>query len=179
MFHRLNVTLVAVTLVGVAVWGTAASAQMVRPVWPSGPQTMMTTVGTKSGVIGQSMIHGQVVDTNASPLANASVRLRNLATSDIEKVATADLYGEFSFVVQPEVPYVVEIADQSGHVIAVGNVVTAQAGEVAAAFISTPLRLQPLVGVFGNAAGSVISSAMGTGLSAVGANPLPAVSPDR
>jgi hypothetical protein len=107
------------------------------------------------------------------------VRLRNLATSGIEKVSIADQFGEFSFVVQPEVPYVVEIADQSGRVIAVGNVVTAQAGEVAAAFIPAPLHLQALAGVFANTAGSVVSSAMGTGLSAVGANPLPAVSPDR
>jgi hypothetical protein len=174
MFHRLNVTLVAV-----AVSGTAASAQVVRPVWPNGPQTVMTVVATKSSVIGVSMIRGQVVDTNASPMQNASVRLRNLATSGIEKVSTADQFGEFSFVVQPEIPYVVEIADQSGHIIAVGNVVTAQAGEVAATFIPAPLHLPPLAGVFGNTAGSVISSAMGTGLSAIDTNLKPNVSPDR
>jgi hypothetical protein len=174
MLQRLNVTLAAVALAG-----TVASAQVVKPIWPNGPQTMMTTAGTKSSVVGQSMIHGQVVDSNATPLANASVRLRNLATSAIEKISTADQFGEFSFVVQPEIPYVVEIADQAGRVIAVGNVVTAQAGEVAAAFIPAPLHLPTLVGVFGNTAGSVVSSAMSTGLSAVGANPAPAVSPDH
>jgi hypothetical protein len=179
MFHRLNVTLVAVTLVGVAVWGTPASAQMVRPVWPSGPRTVMTAVATKASVVGQSMIHGQAIDTNASPLPNASVRLRNLVTSGIEKITSADQFGEFSFVVQPEIPYVVEIADQAGRIIAVGNVVTAQAGEVAAAFIPTPLHLPALAGVFGNTASSVVSSAMSTGLTAIDTNPKPKVSPDR
>ena len=68
------------------------------------------------------------MDTDASPLPNASVRLRNLVSSEIEKTSTADNFGEFTFVVQPEIPYVVEIADQAGRTIAVGNVVTTQAG---------------------------------------------------
>lgn len=174
MPQRLNATLVAVALSG-----TAASAQVVRPVWPNGPSSVMTTIATKSSVIGASMIHGQVIDSNASPMPNASVRLRNLVTSGVEKISTADQFGEFSFVVQPEIPYVVEIADQDGRIIAVGNVVTAQAGEVAAAFIPAPLNLPAMAGVFRSAAASVLSSATGTGLTAIDASPKPAVSPER
>ena len=41
-------------------------------------------------------------------------RLRNLQTNQIEQVATANQIGEFSFSAQPEIPYVVEIADEPG-----------------------------------------------------------------
>ena len=175
MLRRLTVTLMAVALSG-----TAASAQLVRPVRPNGPpQNVTTGVATVSSVMGQSVIHGTAVDTNASPLPNVSVRLRNLVTSEIEKTSTTNQHGEFTFFVQPDIPYVVEVADRAGRIIAVGNVVTAQAGGVAAAVVLVPLRLPALAGVFGNTAGAVVSSATGTGFTAIAADLRPPVSPDR
>src|SRR5580765_1368400 len=75
----------------------------------------------------QSMIHGVAIDVEAHPLPSASVRLRNLTTNQVEQKVTANLAGEFNFVAQPEIPYVVEIIDQAGHIIAVGDVIVAHA----------------------------------------------------
>lgn len=169
----------SVTFAAVILSGAVISAQIVQRMPASGPPTVISRATTKATQVGQSVIHGTAVDADASPLPSASVRLRNLLTNEVEKTSTADRYGEFTFFVQPEIPYVVEIADQTGRVIAVGNVVAAQAGEVAASVVPVPLRLPALAGVFGNTAGSVVSSAAGTGLTALEANRAPAVSPDR
>ena len=69
-------------------------------------------------------------------MPNATVRLRNLQTNKVEQTTTANERGEFSFAALPDVPYVVEIADYTGRIVAVGDVITAQAGEVAGAVVA-------------------------------------------
>src|SRR4051812_43686573 len=116
-------------MAGVLVSSSVALAQgpVVRPVLPLGPSAPATTGLTRVGAATQSMIHGTAVDANIAPLPNATVRLRNLQTNQIEQVSTANQVGEFTFTAQPEIPYVVEIADQAGNIVAVGDVITAQA----------------------------------------------------
>ena len=43
-------------------------------------------------------------------------------------------------MVRPEMPYVVEVVDLGGRVIAVGDVIIAHAGDVAAATVAVPAR---------------------------------------
>lgn len=126
----------------------------------------------------KSMINGVAVDVNKTPLPNASVRLRNLQANAIEQVTTANQLGEFSFAVLPDVPYVVELADQTGRIVAVGDVVITSAGEVAGAVVSIPSRLPALAGVFGETAASVLSAATGMGLTVVDPA-LPELSPKK
>jgi hypothetical protein len=160
--------------------GTAAFAQVVGPLPQTAPSpTAFAGAESKGPQTGQSMIRGAAVDADASPLADATVRLRNLVNSQIEKVATVNQIGEFTFAVRPETPYVVELADQAGHVVAVSNVVTAHAGAVATALVSAPLRMPASAGVFRQTAGSVIAAVTDIGLTAVGANAAPAASPEQ
>jgi hypothetical protein len=167
--------------VGVLLSGAIALAQgpIVRPIAPLGPATPATAGLTRAGAATQSMIHGTAVDADTSPLPNATVRLRNLQTNQVEQVSTANQVGEFTFVAQPEIPYVVEIADQAGNIVAVGDVVTAQAGEVAGALVAIPTRLPAVAGVFGETAGSVASAATSTGITAIEASSAPFLSPER
>jgi hypothetical protein len=126
----------------------------------------------------RSLINGTAVDSNQAPLPNAIIRLRNLNVNEIEQVVTANQAGEFSFVARPSVPYVLEIADQAGRVLAVGDVIVANVGEVAGVVISLPSKLPALAGVFADTAGSVMSAATGTGLTVVDPA-LPKVSPNQ
>ena len=126
----------------------------------------------------QSLINGVAVDGDQMPLKYASVRLRNLGVNAIEQVATANELGEFSFPVRPGIPYVVEIADQAGRVVAVGDVVLANVGEVAGAVVALPSRPPALAAMFGDTASSVISAATGIGVTVVDPA-LPKVSPTR
>jgi hypothetical protein len=127
----------------------------------------------------QSVIHGKAVDSDATPLPNATVRLRNLTANEIEQVTATDHIGEFSFTVQPNLPYVVEVVDQAGRIMAVGNVITTQAGEVASAVVAIPTRLPTLAGIFGDTTASVVSAAAGTGVTLVDTAILPVLSATR
>jgi hypothetical protein len=175
MLRSLTLALVAAFLSG-----TAAFAQVVGPLPQTVPSpTVFAGADNKTPQTGQTVIRGAAVDTDAGPIANATVRLRNLLNSKVEKISTANQLGEFTFVVEPEIPYVVEIADQAGRVVAVSNVVTAHAGAVATALVSAPLRLSAAAGVFDQSMGSVITAVTSIGLTAVGANLAPAASPEK
>ena len=137
-----------------------------------------TAAAQKSARAIKSLINGVAVDSTQAPLPNTTIRLRNLAVNEIEQIITANELGEFSFVAQPNVPYVVEIADQAGRIIAVGDVIMPNVGEVAAAVVSLPTRLPALAGTFGDTARTVMSAATGTGLTVVDPT-RPKVSPNK
>jgi Carboxypeptidase regulatory-like domain len=143
-----------------------ASAQS-RPIPPAGPPQQITHIPGRSSLNAKSAIRGTVIDSTHSPVPNAAVRLRNLQTNQIEQISTANRMGEFGFTAEPETPYVVEIADQTGQIVAVGDVVVAQAGDVAGATVAVPTRLPGFAGVFSQTAGSVVSAATSTGISVV------------
>lgn len=160
-----------VALAGVVLSTTIVSAQQaVRPA--------AAVHGTRATRNIQSLINGVATDGDRLPLKHASLRLRNLDENVIEQTTTTNEVGEFSFVVRPGIPYVVEIADRAGRVVAVGDIVLANVGEVAGAVVSLPSRTLALAGVFGDTASSVISAATGIGLTVVDPA-LPKVSPTR
>lgn len=170
----------------VALTGVVLSTSIVSTQQPLSPSTATVKAARQSVNAAservtrniRSLINGVALDSSRSPLPNVRVRLRNLDVNEIEQVATANGVGEFSFAARPNVPYVVEIADQAGRILAVGDVVVANAGEVAGAVVSLPSRLPALAGVFGDTASSVMSAATGTGLTVVDPT-LPKVSPTR
>ena len=171
---RLEVALVGIMLSGAVV----STQQAVRSTTAVRAARAGAPAAGPAVEVTRSLITGIAVDANARPLPSAKVRLRNLDTNAVEQVTTTNHVGEFSFVAQPEVPYVVEIADQGGRIIAVGDVVMAQAGEVAGAVVALPSRLPELAGVLGESAGAVISAATGTGLTVVDPT-LPKLSPNE
>jgi hypothetical protein len=163
-------------------FGAVISAQLVRPTAPTAvPNTVRSGVVSTSARNGQGMIHGTAVDRDSRTLPNATVRLRNLVSGEIEKISSANQVGEFTFIVQPEIPYVVEIADQAGQILGIGNVVSAQAGEVASSIVTLPGRIPAaLAGMMNNTAGSVVSAASGAGITAVQSEFVPPpASPDN
>jgi carboxypeptidase family protein len=158
----------------IAVMTASVSSQVSKPVAPLRPPATPTGSSMKTG---QALINGTATDTNAAPLPNASVQLRNLATGQIEQAAIADQTGQFTLIARPEVPYVVEIADKAGHILAVGDVITVQAGDVAAAVVAVPARLTTIAGIFGDSINSVVSAAMNAGIAVV--EPPPPLSPEK
>jgi hypothetical protein len=105
---------------------------------------------------------------NAGPLQSSRAR-----RAGVDRSAT----GEFTFAARPEIPYVVEVVDTAGRVLAVGDVVIAQSGDVAAAVVSIPSRLPGLASMFSETASSIVSAASGTGITVI--DPRPRLSPER
>jgi hypothetical protein len=127
---------------------------------------------------GKCLIRGTAIDTDEVPLPAQSVRLRNLDTSAIEQVSVTDRLGIFSFVAVPETPYIVEIVDQPGRVVAVGEVWIAQSGEVVGGVVVVPAAIPAYSNAFKSTAGAVLSALGGTGLTAL-APGTPPLSPER
>ena len=152
-----------------------------QPVRPSTPVTTRQPAGAVAkGATREikSLINGVAVNSDQTPVPNATVRLRNLAVNAIDQIVTANEAGEFTFVAQPGIAYVVEIADPSGRTIAVGDVIVVRAGEVAGAKVSLPSGLPALAGVYGSTVSSIVSAAIGNDLQVVDPA-LPKVSPTR
>lgn len=124
------------------------------------------------------VIYGTAIDVNAAPLPDVPVRLRNLQTRTIEQVSTTNLAGEFVFVAVPDIPYVVEIIDRPGRVLAVGDVMLTGAGEIAGGVVVVPPAAQGYAGLFRATAGSVISAAAGTGMTFLPSS-APPLSPEK
>lgn len=135
------------------------------------PQDLRVYTG-RSGT-NACFIQGTALNADGTPLPRATVHLRNLETTRIEQLSVTNLAGEFTFSARPSIPYLVELADTFGRVIAVGDLLTMQAGEVASAVVTLPGRLPAVAGLFGDTAGSVMSAAAGTGVTAVEATQPP------
>lgn len=125
-----------------------------------------------------SLVHGTAVNVFGAPLPNVRLQLRNLDTGRIADITTANYAGEFSFIADAGIPYVVELTDQAGAVLAAANIVAAQAGETIGALVILPARIPTIAGIFGNTAGSVMSAAASAGISAV-TTTLPPGSPEQ
>lgn len=176
MHVRLKLTVAGVVLASAAVsaqQGVRATTEAIKT-----PKPSVNAAAHKAARDIKSLINGVAVDSNERPLPNTTVRLRNLKLNSIEQTVTANERGEFTFAVQPNVPYVIEIVDQASRVVAVGDVITVNTGEVAGAIVALPSRLPAIAGLFGDTVGSVISAAAGTGLTVVDPA-LPKVSPSQ
>ena len=175
MHIRLKVALAGVVLSTSIVW----AQQGVRPgIKVASPREAARAAAQRSARDIRSLISGVAVDSNQRPLRNVGVRLRNLEMNEVEQIATTNELGKFSFAVLPDIPYVVEIADPAGRIVAVGDLIVANAGEVVGTVVRLPSRLAALAGTFGESASSVISAATGIGVTVV-YQALPKVSPTR
>jgi hypothetical protein len=126
---------------------------------------------------GKCLIRGTAATADAVVVPDAVVRLRNLDTSTIEQVSATNRAGEFSFVASSEVPYVVELVDQPGRVIALGPVVVARSGEVAGSTLVVPTAIPAYSNAFRSTAGAVATALGGTGLTTL--SDAPPLSPER
>jgi hypothetical protein len=171
---RLSTKLSIVSVVVLS--ATFASAQTTRPIGPLGPSSTMTS---QTPGAGKAVITGTAVEAGEAPIPNAAVRLRNLATTQIDQTVVTSSTGQFAFAVQADVPYVVELVDGSGRILAVGDVVIPASGDAVSTIVAIPTKLPTFAGMFTDTAGSVLSAAMGLGLTTIQAGVLPFLSPER
>lgn len=76
-------------------------------------------------------INGVAADAAKNPLANHTVRLRNLATGEITSVTQSTTNGSFSFAGINPGNFAIEIVNSAGQVIATSSTVAVAAGTTA------------------------------------------------
>jgi hypothetical protein len=86
-----------------------------------------------AGRLGQqegNRVLGTARSEAGSPIANATVRLRNTATGDVTATSRTAASGEFVFRGVPAGNYVVELVDNNGVVIATSKSISLAAGSM-------------------------------------------------
>jgi hypothetical protein len=81
---------------------------------------------------GTGGVNGVAADAAKNPLANHTVRLRNLANGEITSVTQSAANGSFSFAGVNPGNFVIEIVNSAGNVIATSSTVAVTAGTTAA-----------------------------------------------
>ncbi len=153
----------AATLVVSAAVGHVAAAR---------PDRVRPALAGRSSAAGT--ILGTVWDAQNHAVPDAVVRLRNLTTGRIEATTRASQAGQFTFQNVEGGNYVLELVDDQGRVIAIGQTFSVAPGETVATFVRLGARVPWFAGFFNNAAASAVSSAAGLGLTAVSATGQPA-----
>jgi len=75
----------------------------------------------------QAQISGRVITPNGSPLANATVRARNLVSGEIDGSTTTASDGQFSISVTSG-SYLLEVVDADGNLVGTSPFIAATAG---------------------------------------------------
>ena len=118
--------------------------------------------GTLSAARGTSVI-GWAWEADNSPIPYARLQLRNVTFGFVEATTTADGTGEFTFEDLEGGAYVVELVDETGRVLGVGQVFSLAPGETIAVFLKLAAT-QTGFGGFVGRAGQAVAATSSVGL---------------
>lgn len=127
----------------------------------------LTTAGAASAR--STSVVGYLWTANNAAISDATVRLRNMVTGQIEFFSQTNAVGEFTFNNVAGGSYVIEYAsEQAGSVLALGHPFTVAPGETVATFVRMSNALPVFIpDVAGNVAASAVQSAATAGVTAV------------
>jgi hypothetical protein len=142
----------------------------VRPA-PQGQGVVATSAATT--------IVGTAWESDNTPIPFARLRLRTLGSGRIHAAATADDQGQFAFHGVDPGSYVIELVNEAGRVLTVGQKFTVSQGETLATFVRLGTKVPWFQGFFGNAAAAVAATAAATGITALAPDEVRPVSARR
>ena len=141
----------------------------------SSPAQQETSHGVSAVVLRNSgTVTGTAWHRNNTPVSHALLRLRNGTDGQIVARTRADAAGRFTFAEVAAGNYIVELVDESGRVLGVGQMFNLGPGETLATFVRLGTDVRWFTGFFNNAAAVAIASAASLGLLAIGDGGQPA-----
>jgi hypothetical protein len=139
-----------------------------RPVQESVSARRTVTSGPGASTIDTSAtVTGSVWTGENLPVADATVRLRNVHTGRIESTMKSDAAGRFRFDRIEGGSYVIEVVDDKDEVIAVSPAVAVAPGETVATFVRLGAQRPWFSGILTNAATAAVTTAAGLGVTAL------------
>jgi hypothetical protein len=126
-----------------------------------GPASRPTATTESASVVGAAW------SANNSGIAGAHLRLRAASSGKIGATTVADQTGRFHFDAVPAGSYLIELVDESGKVLAVGQLFTIGPGETIATFVRLSTHVPWFTGFFNNAAPAAITTAASAGITAL------------
>jgi hypothetical protein len=112
-------------------------------------------------------VQGSAWNADNTPIPEARLRLRNVNTGKIVSATVADTGGRFTFAPVEPGTYLVELVNESGRMLAVGQVFTIGRGETVATFVRLGAKVPWFSGFFSNAAAAAALAAASEGITAL------------
>jgi hypothetical protein len=119
-------------------------------------------------------VTGTVWQRDDSPVPDAQLQLRDVASGKVSMTTHGDESGRFTFQKVSPGSYIVELVDRSENVLALGQMFTIGPVETVATFIRLGTALPWYNGFFSNAAAAALASAAALGVTAIGDGEQPA-----
>ena len=123
--------------------------------------------------VASAVVLGTAWKGDNTPIPHALLRLRNVVTGRAEAMTIANAQGQFTFANVETGTYVVELVNEDGRVLALGQVFAVAAGETVATFVRLNSRRPWLGGFLSNAGAAAVTAASSLGLTALGSNGQP------
>jgi len=159
---------VAVVLLGVPTRVGAADPPPARPgtarpvaVRPGSPNRPAFSSPRGTSILGNAWT------SDNTPIKDARLRLRNVATGKIEANTVANEAGQFTFANIEGGSYIVEMVNDAGRLLTVGHVFNIAPGETVGTFVRLGTKVPWFTGFFGNTAAAAASSAASQGITAL------------
>src|SRR5712692_878441 len=130
-------------------------AQQPTRVTTAKPGTRVLLPGTRGSVY--TTIQGNALNSTNGPLADATVRLRDVRYGRIIDTTTTDKTGLFTFRGVDPGNYIVELMGKDQTVLAASQILNIDGGEAVTAVVKLPFRIAPLAGLFGNSTPSALA----------------------
>jgi hypothetical protein len=127
---------------------------------------------TAAPAVGTTIL-GAAWKADNTPIPHARLRLRNVTTGRAEAIATANASGQFTFSNMEPGSYVIELVNDDGKVLALGQVFSLGPGETVATFVRLSARNSLFGGFFTNAAASAVTAASSLGVTSLGSDGQP------
>lgn len=156
--------------------------------WPAGVVAAPAAGAGKAQAQQPGTISGTAQDADKTPLANHTVRLRNVDTGQLAGQTTSNAAGEFAFTGLSPANYAIEVVDAAGNIIATSATIPLTAGAVvsgvavtatAAGAAAAAAAAGGLGAFFASTAGIVLLAAVGVGITAAAIAAGPPASPSR
>jgi hypothetical protein len=138
-----------------------------RPDRPDGkPPRAPALVSAPAAGHGPSIL-GTAWTAENTPIASARVQLRNVVTGRVEATAQANEAGQFTFENVERGSYAVELLNDGGKVLVVGQVFTVAPGETVATFVRLGTKVPWVANFFASSIAAVSSTASTEGIVAL------------
>lgn len=138
--------------------------------------TVTTVPATGAVGLRSTVIMGAAWNADNTPIAFAKLRLRNVVSGRIEAHTTADEVGKFVFRSVEPGSFIVELVNDNGKILTVGQTFSVAQGETVATFVRLGTKAPWFNGFFSNAAAAVASTAAAAGVTALAPEEMTCVS---
>jgi Carboxypeptidase regulatory-like domain len=139
---------------------------------PAAPASEAKRARAAAPAVGTTIL-GTAWKADNTPIPQARVRLRNVTTGRPAATSVANGRGQFTFASVEPGSYLVELVNDEGKVLALGQVFNIGPGETVATFVRLSARARWFSGFFTNAATSAVTAASSLGVTALGSDGQP------